>query len=235
MAVKIHLNGVMNLKKPLSSDKYDLNELAIELQTEIENLNIADMGPFVLITDNLQKEINSVATIFFRFPVGGDVLLVSGNEIGEKKYITKENTKYEVTETEAGIIKSIKDTIAIYQMVMDDKEIDDSNFPKSIYYYDPDKIVEEENEEEIEFTTEFFNSAYKTIEDYKRKKSSDLKLADLILLEDHDLVVKFPPNNKKIEKIFKNMIDYFIEQEEYEKCSILEKTLKHSKDNDKLA
>lgn len=231
MAIKLHLNGSINYRKPLSDEKYDKNELALELHTVPENIRFLDMGPFVLVVNEEEKTLNSVASIYFRFKVNGDVLLIAGKELAESSFLTEENTKYEIEDVEAGVLKSIKDTILVYQMVMNN----DPMIPegKSVYYYDPERNDETPNETERAFTIDFYKSAYETIKKFS-EIDSNLKLADLVLLEDKDLIIKFPPDINKIESIFKKIINYFISLEEYEKCEILKKTLINLKNNEKL-
>jgi hypothetical protein len=234
MAVKIHTNGMMSFRKPLSAEKYSISELAIELETTEQHLRLLDMGPFLLVVDDSKTEVNSIASIFFRFKVSGTVLLVAGNECSDEEFLTAENTKYLPDDVDAGIIKSIKDTCTVYQMVMNnDNGITESPATKSVYYYDPEKNEDELGDDEESFTEEFYQSAFTRIKQYS-EISNDLKLVDLVLLEDKDLIVKFPPDAKKIETIIQKMINYFVSVEEYEKCKLLKNTLKESQDNQRI-
>lgn len=232
MAIKIHIDGTLSSNRPLSSDKYTLDEIAVELDVQKEHVKIEDMGPFILAHSFAGSTVNSIASIYFRYPIFGNTLLIAGNELSIEEHLTEENTKYEVYDVEAGILKSIKDTMSIYQMVIGE-ETGSKTTQKTVYYYDPSINNEKMDATEIEFTIDFYKSAYDVIKKHNEMPNG-LKLADLTLLEEQDLVVKFPPDEKKIVDIIEKMVNYFVSVEEYEKCGFLKKALKESREQQNL-
>lgn len=244
MAIKITTDGYLQVERPINK-VYSISDIRKSLNTDDDFIKFVDMGSFVLIVDSApDRKMNSVGSLFFRFGIYGEVLIMSGNELPTDAYIrTTENTKWDIEGLEAGIVKSIKDALRAYQLVMNYDDslsgtvvpndvsvsshvVSDTNSnissEKKIYLFDPDKD-EEIKEDEQQFINAFYESAYESI-----KNVDNIDPSKIILFEDNKTIIKFAPD--KVKKTLNEMIRHFTEYEEYEKCSVIKKISTKIKD-----
>lgn len=238
MAVKISTDGFLNVHRPLQKN-FSIDDMSSIIITDKEKLQFVDIGIFVLVIDcATNRTMNSVGSLYFRFPIFGNLLILSANELPEETLIkTDENSKYTTDELESGIIKSIKDVLTTYKMLMSTntknalnnlQSFDESNSQESytptkrIFYFNPDNEGEITKEEES-FIETFYLNVFETI-----KGINHHNIANIKLYEDIDCVIMFMPG--MICKTIDNIIDYFTKKEEYEKCAILTKKNKLFKD-----
>ncbi|MCK9574528.1 MAG: hypothetical protein WC979_01340 [Candidatus Pacearchaeota archaeon] len=239
MAVKITVDGYLNVEHP-HNERYTIKGVANSLETDEDSIKFADMGTFIIATDmSKERELNSVGSLYFRFAVFGNILIMSARELPEGSPIaTAENGKYDIPELEAGIIKSIKNALYLYKQVMNDdvdaqeefekvsnklkEKIKSTKSEKTVYQFDPDKEGDIDDNE-AEFITTFYTRAFDAIKDRKR-----IDINKLVLFEDSDVVIKFMPG--KVKKTLSDMMTYFSELEDYEKCAVIRDITKKIKD-----
>lgn len=238
MALKISTDGFLKIERS-SSGIFTIKNISSILKTDSDYIKFIDMGPFILVVDaGPDRPMNSVGSLYFRFSIFGNLLVLTGNELDSKSpIVTENNSKWASQELESGMIQNIKEVLLTYKAVMTSDDSQQSSLPqnvvpaqenktnktgKTVYHFDPDgngKISE--NEEK--FTGDFYQRAFEVIE-----KASGVDISSLTLYEDYDVIIKFTPG--KVKKTIDDMINYFTSTEEYEKCAVLQKTSEHIKD-----
>lgn len=238
MALKITTEGYLKIERPIG-EIFTVNEMSDLLRTDVDYVKFVDMGTFILVVDGApERTMNFVGSLYFRFGIFGNLLVISGNEIDKKSpIVSTENTKWAVDELEAGMIKNIKDVLNIYKMVMTNEEQSQSSVPpnavpakqtekktkgKTVYHFDPEKEGEM-SEDELQFTEQFYQNAYKALKHVK-----NIDVSNIVLYEDYEVIIKFIPG--KVKKTINDMINYFSSIEEYEKCAVLRDIVENVKD-----
>lgn len=229
MAVKISTNGFLKIHRPLL-EKFTITDMAELLATDESTIQFVDMGTFVLVVDSApERTMNSVGSLYFRFPIFGNLLILSIKELHDDAVKqTSENMMYEIDDLEAGLIKSIQDVLTTYKAVMGEETDADAatstqpfQLPqqqvvataknKRVFYYDPDN-KDNTTDDEREFIDNFFKHAYDVIKEIKTPH-----VLDVVLFEDEEAIIKFMPG--KVHKTLNLLLNRLIESEEYEKCT----------------
>lgn len=246
MAIKISTDGILDIIRPINN-VFTEDEIAESLGTEKDFVDIIDMGVFVIVVDvATNKSLNTVASLYFRFPVFGSIIAMNGHEIpASSPMVTKENTRYIPEEFEEGFLKSVKDVLETYKDVSNIekyKEVTDiaiesgerksktvrkRRVKKTVYYFDPDDPTNgvKLSKEETDFIKEFYHFSYENLEKTKNVEKT-------VLYETKDWQIKFMPD--KVEKTLTNMMNYFASLEEYERCAIIRDKLSLHKQQIKL-
>lgn len=228
MAIIINNNGEVEKVHP-KDEKFTKDEF-IEM---FEGFKFTDMGVFVSITHSevKGKDLNSVATLFLRFPVYGKILIVSGKEIAEELNITTLlNSKHEPAEHDEGTIILLRETLMTFQlvtgMIKDPNRIRNNETykkeEKSVMFFDPRKIKEKTEDDEV-FLEEFFESAYKSI-----VKAKDV--SNTVVYEGDTYSIKLA--KERVTESLEMILDHFVEREEYEKSADIRDAIKKTKDNE---
>ncbi len=156
MAIKIYSNKIVDRYRSQYKEKFELKDLAIALAIPEEQLYFIDMGILILVFDKESTILNSAASLFFRTPVMGDVLLLSGRELNIDVFgdiLTEENCKYDIDFFENNVLLGIKDTLKVFQLVSaNEGDFDiNNNIAKNIFYAKPFDLTKM-NKEELQFT-----------------------------------------------------------------------------------
>jgi hypothetical protein len=225
MAIIINNNGEVENVSP-KNKKFTKKEL-IDL---FDGFKFTDMGVFISISHNETegKELNSVATLFLRFPVYGKIMIVSGQEIHEELEITTDlNSKHSPLEHDEGTMILLRETLMAFQLVTglikDPAKIRKNETykkeEKSIMFFDPQRIKDEskKTDDDVKFLDEFFDSAYESI-----KKTKNI--SDTVVFEGETYKIKLAKDH--ITESLNLMLDHFIEKEEYEKSAEIRDVIK---------
>jgi hypothetical protein len=230
MAILINVDGEVEKKIPEVS--FTLENLEKQFN---EKIKITDLGVFLTVTANeiKNKQLNSVATLFLRFPVYGKILILSGQELHESTgFVTKDNSKNSGKEQDDGTFILLKETLLSFQLVTGmiknpQKIKENENYEKdekTVMFFNPQTIKnkEERTSEDSQFLSEFFQSAHSSL-----IKNENNDLQNIVVFDGGDYVIKFEKD--KIHESLTTMLDYFIENEEYEKSADIRDVIKKQK------
>ena len=189
------------------------------------------IGPIWIIknddAEKTQDNYNEIASSYFQSPVYGDILSVSALELPpEWDLVDDLDKKFSVEELDAGFVKAIQDRALsnAFENPMDafnsadpfvslynDRHFDE--YPKEEYFYNPFKPKNPQTTHDNYIN--FLKDSYEFIVDSAK---DDFK--DFIVYEDDINIVKVRGKENRVETI-NQVIDLFIEEEDYEKCAVL--------------
>jgi hypothetical protein len=220
MAIKISTDCIVRMVRPVER-KFNLQELNDHVNGFVEPLKI---GPVWIMYHEKAKEsgepLNQLASFFFGVPMYGTVLVVSPHQFpSDWDLLEPEDYRYTSDDIDNGFLLSLQ-TALIHNRVFGsgggDENVEKLNSrftPIEEWTYKPtDKDAIDEN------TQDFYRQVY----DYLKDNPKDFKKN--VLLSDAQLLVKIDSHEDK-RKMITQMIEYFIAQEEYEKCAHLQKVL----------
>jgi hypothetical protein len=211
MAIKITTDKVVRIIRP-DSRKFNLDELNNHVGDFINPLKI---GPVWVMSGEggkmLGAEYNEIASFFFGSPFYGDVIVVPPQQLpADWDIMDPSDYKYTVEELDGGVLLSLQ-TALVHNRVFG--SIDGPYTAKEEWTFTPPK-----NDEIDEGTRKFYRRVY----DYITENPDMFKKN--IILQDEEVVVKIDtPDDRKV--VLQQMLDYFVYQEEYEKCALLKKTI----------
>jgi hypothetical protein len=115
--------------------------------------------------------------------------------------------RYSSDQVDTGFLSALHQAL-IFNRFLDKPTPEEINdFMKEEWQYQPSENIGDEEKD-------FFRKVYDTLIEQNLKKE------DTVLFEDESIVVKTTSNEDRI-KTIQQMIDYFVEEEEYEKCAKL--------------
>lgn len=204
MAVKITSEAIVQTVRP-SREYFTLDELNSHVEGWIEPMKV---GPFWLMykenSKESGKEYNQVASFFFDVPIYGTILIVPPQQMPIEWELTDPNDfRYTPDQIDAGFLTSLQNSLMMYRNF--NTQVEKEILPKEEWSYKPTGEIDEN-------TAEFFKKVYQTI--------IDQKSVDQILYEDEETIVRTDNIKDKITTL-QLMIDYFVQEEEYEKCAAL--------------
>lgn len=208
MAIKITSDAIVRTVKP-ALQQFSLNELNDHVDGWIEPLKI---GPIWVMYREKAKENgeppNQLASFFFDVAMHGAVMIVPPQQMpSEWELMEDTDYRYSSDQIDSGFLSALHQALVLNRFI-DIPDADElTSFMKEEWSYQPsDEISDNEKD--------FFRKVYDTIIKQKLKKE------DTVLFEDDDVIVKTETNEDRI-KALQQMIDYFVEEEEYEKCAKL--------------
>jgi hypothetical protein len=225
MAIKITKDCAVSVVNPVNGNMFTAYEIVKELGDTTNELVIYNIGPFVLCNIAHDNEDNDIATMFLRYDIKGNVLIMTGHEIYDDKYRTPDNMMNSIEDSNGAVIKSINDTLVIHSRIQQRGVLDQyinmniMSTDKKIILYDYENINNKIKEEGMTSDTiaNFFNPVYDIIKNYKNVSS----LKNRVLYEDDVCVVKFPKDIEKIVNTLGMMIEFYKNSESYEKCALI--------------
>jgi len=236
MAVKIEIEGDIKKIKPKNIIFDDISLIEIFPN----GYQFIDMGLFIVIINDSSviSKMNKIASLFLRYPVYGEILMVSGKELNKNifKIVTKENTKFNQNDFDEGIVNLLKETIMTFKIITSaDENVKGQQFniatnefydKKQILALNPNKLRESsQDEEDKKFIIEFYAQAFEQL------KIKPKNLQDIILYDDPFYLIQFTEG--RVIETLEIMVEYFIEKEEFEKCAVLRDIIKENKEIDK--
>lgn len=219
MAVLITSEAIVKTVSPLKN-KFGIDELNDHIDGWIEPVKIGPL--WIMYKEGSDKDpLNEIASMVFNMPLHGKVLVVPVQQLPtEWDLMEPEDFKYSGEEVDCGFLLSLQ-SLLIHRKLMEEGEgfynqdgttIFDVG-PKEEWMYDP-KVNDFDDQ-----TKEFLKSIY----DYV--VSSDVyKLKEGVLFEDESLIVRVE-NVKDLTLAISQMVEMYVEEEEYEKCAQLQKII----------
>jgi hypothetical protein len=207
MAIKITTDSIVKMFRP-AAHQFNIDELNHEVDGWVEPLRI---GPIWVMYKDKGKEalpLNQLATFFFDVPMYGTVLIVPPKQMPtEWGMVDSDDLKFSSEQVETGFLSSLQQAL-VYNRIFS-KENQVWEMPKEDWIYQPNDTVDE-------YAIEFFNKSYSFIVEEERD--------GCILYEDDEVVVRTLTIEDKV-KTYTQMIQHFVELEEYEKCAALQKLI----------
>lgn len=209
MAVKITTDGIVKMIYP-EGRQFTLDEMNSHVEGWIEPLKI---GPIWVVYREKSKEkgdpLNQVASFFFDVAIYGNVFVVPPQQMPEEwELVEEEDEKYTAEQVDTGFLSALQTALVFNRVFGESEEFPLKNFSKQIWSYTPSEEIDESS-------IKFFEKAYESI--VKIRKDNDN-----ILFEDDETIIRTTTPEDKV-KTIKQMIDHFVEVEEYEKCAELQK------------
>ena len=219
MAVLITSEAIVKTVSPLKN-KFGIEELNDHIDGWIEPVKIGPL--WIMYKEGSDKDpLNEIASMVFNMPLRGKVLVVPVQQLPtEWDLMEPEDFKYSGEEVDCGFLLSLQ-SLLIHRKLMEENSgvySPDGTAvfnigPKEEWLYDP-KLNETD-----EPTKEFLKSVYP----YVVEIGAD-KLKDGVLFEDEGLIVRVE-NVKDLNLAISQMIEMYVEEEEYEKCAQLQKII----------
>jgi hypothetical protein len=219
MAIKIDPESIVRVIRP-TNHKFYLDELNDHVEGFIEPVKI---GPVWVMYDEKAKEKNlpenKVASFFFNVALYGTILIIPPQQLPEEwDIMDDEDRRYSSDDIDSGFLLSLQNALMHNRVfgtpgTYNIENLKDRFTPQEEYTYTPPhKDFIDEN------TPDFYQQVYDFItanpEQFKKN----------ILLSSGTLLIKIEKEEDK-ERMLNQMIEYFVQQEEYEKCVILKSVL----------
>jgi hypothetical protein len=225
MAVLITTEAIVRMIRP-QKNSFNVDDLNGLVDGWIEPVKIGPL--WVMYKENAKDEpINEIASLLFQMPLHGKVLVVPVQQLPrEWDLMEPEDQQYSGEEVDCGFLLSLQNILVHNKLFKEEGTLysndgtmvfDAMPSVKEEWIYDPHVNDLDEN------TKTFFKQIYEYV------ISEDKSVKEGILYEDEGMVVRVQ-NVKDIEETITQMIDVFVEDEEYEKCAQLQKMLTHLKD-----
>lgn len=208
MAIKITTDAIVRTVKP-TFHQFSLDELNDHVEGWIEPTKI---GPIWVMYKEKSKEdgepLNQVASFFFDVAMYGTVLVVPPQQMpAEWDIMDSSDHRYSADQVDSGFLSALQQALVYNRVIGSKSEEELRGFAKEEWTYQPTDDVDDN-------TKDFFKKAYDSI------VSMNLTKENSILFEDDEIIVRTPSNTDRI-KTIQQMIDFFVEEEEYEKCAKL--------------
>lgn len=204
MAVKITAEAIVKTVKP-EKYKFSLDELNSHVDGWIEPLKV---GLFwVMYKENADKKgepLNQIASFFFDVALYGTVLIVPPQQMPDEWELMEDGDhRYTADQIDAGFLTSLQNALVMYRSF--GGQVVPDIAPKEEWIYTPPIEIDDN-------TIAFFKAAYETIIDQKNYSE--------LIYDDGVSTLKTKTIDDKI-KTLQLMMEYFINEEEYEKCANL--------------
>jgi hypothetical protein len=210
MAIKITTDKIVRIIRPHAKN-FNLDELNQQVD---DFINPFKVGPIWVMTGESSREsgaeLNEIASFFFDLPLYGDVIVVPPQQLPPAWDIMEETDyKYTAEELDSGFLLSLQ-TSLVYNRVLGGKS---KYTAKEEWTFTPP-----ENDNIDEGVHDFYRKVYDYI-----IENPDMFNKNYIL-EDESVIVKVRKNGDR-NTVLQQMMEYFICEEEYEKCAQLKKVI----------
>ena len=211
MAIKITTDKVVRIIRP-DSRKFNLTELNGHVEDFISPLKI---GPVWVMSgegcESAGAEYNEIASFFFGSSFYGNVIVGPPQQLpADWDIMEPSDYKYTAEEIDGGVLLSLQ-TALVHNRIFG--SIDGPYTSKEEWTFTPPK-----NDEIDEGTHKFYRQVYEYI-----TENPDMFKKN-ILLQDEEVVVKTDTSDDR-KVVLQQMLDYFVYEEEYEKCALLQKVI----------
>lgn len=177
------------------------------------------IGP-VWVLSNETGSINKIASDVFDVALRGQVLVIPPQQLPNEWGFSPDEP-YTAEEIDLGFLMSMQSILIYKTYIKDNENITEEEIDELMtalnsreeWIYDPN--ISEFNEE----LKEFFKSIYEFIDEF-----DETRIANCTLYEDEELIVQVKNTNDLL-VAFKQMIEMYIEDEEYEKCARIQKII----------
>jgi hypothetical protein len=216
MAIKITADSIVRVFRP-EGYKFTLDELNTQVNGFIEPLKI---GPvWVMYSEEAKtnnEPLNNVASYFFDIAMYGTVIVVPPHHLPtDWDLMEPEDYRYTADDIDSGFLMSLQ------QALMHKRVFGESTSNSNERLFERLKAKEEwtykpqsDDSQLDKNTIDFYEQVYEYI------SSNPDMIKKNILLSDDEIVVKIDSDEDKTLMI-NQMIEYYITEEQYEKCSLL--------------
>jgi len=216
MAIKITADSIVRVIRP-EGYKFTLDELNTQVNGFIEPLKI---GPvWVMYSEEAKtnnEPLNNVASYFFDIAMYGTVIIVPPHHLPtDWDLMEPEDYRYTAEDIDSGFLMSLQQAL-IHKRVFGESSSNSNERlferlkAKEEWTYKP----QSDDSQLDKNTIDFYEQVYEYI------RSNPDMIRKNILLSDDEIVVKIDSDEDKTLMI-NQMIDYYITEEQYEKCSLL--------------
>lgn len=224
MAVLITLDNIVKMVRPKNERSFELDELNQIVGGWIDPFKV---GPVWVMQKEESSdefaEMNKIASDFFDVALYGQVLVVPSQQLPADWGLSDDQDKFLSAEmVDSGLLLSLKTSIEYSKMKEEMPPLYAGMSPgeyfshrylvpeKEEFVYNPDSDVDLNPD-----LIKFLNSSFEFI------KKAPMQFKNGVILEDEDLIVRTPPENRKT--VLEIMMNMFLENEEYEKCAEIQK------------
>lgn len=222
MAIKLSTDQVVRTVRPGNGNTFTIDELNDNVGGWVEPIKV---GPVWLMYREKAKEknlpLNDLASFFFDVAIYGEAIVVPPQQLPMDWDLMEDSDRNVTSDmVDNGFLLSLQNALALKKMrdenpglIIEAASYFNSQFnirPKAEYLYEPP------TDSAFDVNTEDF---FKQVYDYISKSPAQFKKG--VLLEDSDVIIRTEEKNKKgILELIKGM---YLENEEYEKCAVLQK------------
>ncbi len=201
MAVKITSESGIKKISP-ENCKFDIDEFDKHVNGWAEPFEIGNA--WVVFSERKKNaSVNQIATLMFGFPMYGDVLVVPPQQM-PKEWDIKKTFDFSVEDFDNSFLYSIEETLNFVRQFEDVKEE---------WIYTPGAV--EPNED----TTLLFLSAYEYL------VNTDFSFLKENILYEDEMIILISKSEKDTIHFLNQLLNYFVELEEYERCAIIKKKI----------
>jgi hypothetical protein len=222
MAVKITTDGIVQTANP-STSYFSITELESIIGGFIEPVKI---GPvWVMYTEESKTKAmqhNYVASDFFNIAIYGDVLVVPPQQLPpDWDIMDEEDYKYTSKQVEEGFLIALQRSLIQNMKSNSVRGIVDANTGyhvfnmKEEYLYAPPETLAIDDFN----TRDFYRQVCEKKLDVERLKNEG------VILEESEVVIRIKDHADKV-KCLEQMIEYYLETEEYETCAEIRNAMK---------
>jgi len=216
MALKIGLDNVVKIIRP-ANKKFNLQDLNDNVDGFIEPFKI---GPVWVMHDEKAKEkgepINKIASFFFQVAMHGTVLVVPSQQLpADWDVADPEDFSYTSDEIDTGVLISLQNALMynrVFGGLRNPLDSIENILPKEEWVYKPGE------EKQDDSLIDFYHQVY----DYITNNPDSFRKN--VIADDNFVIVRLDSHEDK-EMMINQMINHFLQTEEYEKCAVLKKTL----------
>jgi len=211
MAIKITTENVVRIVRP-DSRKFNLDELNMHVDDFISPLKI---GPIWVMSGESSEangmEYNEIASFFFGSDFYGDVIVVPPQQLpADWEAMEPSDYRYTAEEIDGGFLLTLQ-TALVHNRVF--------GSAKGQYTSKEEWTFTPPEDTEIDERTQSF---YRQVYDYITENPDMFKKN--IILQDDEVIVKIDTSEDR-KVILQQMLDIFVNEEEYEKCAELKRVI----------
>jgi hypothetical protein len=221
MAIKITIDKLVKPIRPQNGKTFNVDELNDMVGGWIEPFKV---GPVWVMTAEKSREkgaeLNDLASYFFEVALHGEVLIVPPQQLpSDWEVMEDDDKKLSADMVDSGFLLSLQNALMVKKMREQNPSLQvnatdffNSHFnvsPKEEYTYEP-PIGEDIDENTADFLSKVF--------EYMKTAPSQFKNG--ILLDESQVTIRTQKGN--IKTILDMMKGMYLENEEYEKCAVIQ-------------
>ena len=222
MAVKITTEGVVQTVVP-STSYFNLVELENIIGGLVEPVKIGPVWVMYTEESKIKKQpLNAVASNFFNIAIYGDVIVVPPQQLPlDWDIMDDEDYKYTSKQVEEGFLIALQRSLIENMKSNSVRGYVPANLGhhvfnvKEEYLYEPPKKLDIDDFN----TRDFYRQVCEKKLDINRLKNEG------VILEESEVVIRIKEHTDKV-RCLEQMIEYYLETEEYERCAEIQTAMK---------
>lgn len=224
MAILVTLDKIVKTVQPKNGKSFDLDEMNQIIGGWPDPFKV---GPvWVMQREESSDEfaaLNEIASNFFDVALYGHILVVPAQQLPLEWELLEDHEKFFTAEmVDSSFMLSLKTSIELMKMREEQPPLYSNMDPVDFFnhqFYIPEKEEFVYNPDiDVALNPDlkkFLNNSYEYI------TKSPMQFKKGVILEDADLIIRTPPENRKT--VLGIMLNMFLENEEYEKCAEIQK------------